>query len=157
VSRIELQTAIAAPPERCFDLSLSVELHLESAAGTGERVVGGVSAGLLGPGDNVTWEARHLGRRHRLSMTISAYDRPHMFRDELVRGPFRRLVHDHFFDPVEHGTLMRDVFEFSSRFAPLDDLVLRPHLHRFLVRRNEVIRNLAETDGWRDYIPGQEV
>ncbi len=37
-----------------------------------------------------------------------------MFRDELVRGPLRKLVHDHFFEPVGQGTEMRDVFEFES-------------------------------------------
>ena len=36
MSRIELRTLIAAPAERCFDLSLSVELHLDSAASSGE-------------------------------------------------------------------------------------------------------------------------
>jgi ligand-binding SRPBCC domain-containing protein len=104
-------------------------------------------------GDHVTWEARHLGLRHRLSMTISAYDRPQMFRDELVSGPFRRLGHDHFFEPGERGTLMRDVFEFSSRVPLLDALVLKPHLRSLLLRRNELIAELAEGDGWRDYLP----
>jgi ligand-binding SRPBCC domain-containing protein len=152
MSRIELQTLIDAPAERCFDLSLSVELHLHSTADTRERVVAGRSSGVFELGDHVTWEARHLGLRHRLSMTISAYDRPHMFRDELVSGPFRRLVHDHFFEPSEQGTLMRDVFEFTSGVPPLDALVLRPHLRRLLLRRNRTIAELAESDGWRDYV-----
>jgi ligand-binding SRPBCC domain-containing protein len=155
MSRIELQTLIAAPAERCFDLSLSVELHLDSTRNTGERVVEGVSSGVLGAGDEVTWEARHLGRRRRLSMTISAYDRPRMFRDEMVRGPLRRLAHDHSFEPVEHGTRMLDVFDFSSGLPPLDAIVLVPHFRRFLIRRNELIRTLAETDGWRDYLPAR--
>jgi ligand-binding SRPBCC domain-containing protein len=152
MSRIELQTVISAPIERCYDLSLSVELHLRSAASTGERVVGGVSSGTLALGDHVTWEARHLGLKHRLSMTISAADRPRMFRDELVRGPFRRLVHDHVFERVGGGTLMHDVFEFSSGVGPLDALVLKPHLRRLLRRRNAVIKELAEGEGWRDYV-----
>jgi ligand-binding SRPBCC domain-containing protein len=152
MSRIELETSIAAPRERCFDLSLSVELHLDAAAASGERVVGGVASGLLGPGDHVTWEARHLGLRRRLSMTISGYDRPSWFRDELVRGPFRRLTHDHYFESRESGTLMRDVFVFSSSVPPLDALVLRPHLRRFLLRRNALIGELAEGEGWRDYV-----
>src|SRR3954453_18253324 len=104
---------IAAPVERCFDLSLSVELHLHSTASTGERVVAGVSSGVLRLGDHITWEARHLGMRHRLSMTVTVEDAPRMFRDEMVRGPFRRLAHDHFFESVEADTRMRDVFEFS--------------------------------------------
>jgi ligand-binding SRPBCC domain-containing protein len=104
-------------------------------------------------GDQITWEARHLGLKHRLSMTISAEDAPRMFRDEMVRGPFRRLTHDHFFQPVYGGTLMRDVFEFSSGVLPLDALVLKPHLRRFLLLRNAAIKELAEGDGWRGYVP----
>jgi ligand-binding SRPBCC domain-containing protein len=153
VSRIELETLITAPVERCFDLSLSVELHLHSTASTGERVVAGVSSGLLKLGDQITWEARHLGLKHRLSMTISVVDAPRMFRDELVRGPFRRLMHDHFFEPANGGAMMRDLFEFSSGFPPLDALVLKPHLRRFLLRRNAAIKELAEGDRWRGYVP----
>ena len=144
---------ISAPIERCYDLSLSVELHLRSAASTGERVVGGVSSGVLTLGDHVTWEARHLGLRRRLSMTISVADPPRMFRDEMVSGPFRRLVHDHFFAQADGGTLMHDVLEFSSGVRPLDALVLKPHLLRFLLRRNATIKELAEGEGWRDYVP----
>jgi ligand-binding SRPBCC domain-containing protein len=144
VSRIELETPIDAPPERCFDLSRSIELHLEAAASTGERAVGGVTSGLLGAGDTVTWEARHLGRWWRLTVRIATYDRPRFFRDEQVHGPFRRLVHDHLFEPADGGTLMRDVFEFSSGLPLLDRVVLAPHLRRFLVRRNELIRRRAE-------------
>ena len=142
--RIECETLIGAPPERCFDLSRSVELHLEAAASTGERTVGGVTSGLLGAGDTVTWEARHFGRRWRLTVRIAAYDRPRFFRDEQVRGPFRRLAHDHLFEPVDGGTRMRDVFEFASGLPLLDRLVLAPHLRRFLRRRNELIKRTAE-------------
>ena len=90
MSRIELTTVIAAPLERCFDLSLSVDVHLESTAHTDERVVAGPMSGVLALGDEITWEARHLGRRRQLAMRVSAYDRPRMFRDELVRGPLRK-------------------------------------------------------------------
>jgi ligand-binding SRPBCC domain-containing protein len=144
VSRIELETRIDAPPKRCFDLSRSVELHLEAAAATDERAVDGVTSGLLGEGDTVTWEARHLGRKRRLTVRISAYDRPRFFRDEQVRGPFRRFVHDHLFEPTDGGTRMRDVLELTSGFPLVDRLLLEPHLRRFLRERNELIRRRAE-------------
>src|SRR2546430_13616299 len=35
-----------------------------------------VTSGLLGPGDVVTWEARHFGVRQRLTVKITAFDRP---------------------------------------------------------------------------------
>ena len=152
MSRIELETLIAAPRERCFDLSLSVELHLRSTASSGERVVAGPRSGLLVHGDEITWEARHLGRTRRLTMTISAHDRPRMFRDELVRGPFRRLTHDHFFAETGSGTTMTDIFEFASIIPPADPLIVRPHLRRLLIERNRVIRELAEGDGWRELL-----
>lgn len=141
---IELETTIAAPQERCFDLSLSVELHLESTAATGERVVAGRSSGLLGPGETVTWEAHHLGRRRRLTVEITAYDRPRHFRDQQVAGPFRRMAHDHWFEQDAAGTLIRDRFEFSTWLGPLDRIVIAPHLRRLLLTRNAAIRQAAE-------------
>jgi ligand-binding SRPBCC domain-containing protein len=152
MSRIELETFIAAPPERCFDLSLSVDLHLDSTAKTQERVVSVPTSGVLGPGDTVTWEARHLGRRRRLSTRITVHDRPRMFRDEMTSGPFRRLAHDHVFEPLDGGTRMTDAFEFASAFPPFDSLVLVPYLRRLLLGRNMLIRQVAETDGWRRYL-----
>jgi ligand-binding SRPBCC domain-containing protein len=152
VSRIELVTRIAAPADRCFDLSLSVEMHLASTEGTSERAVAGVTSGVLGLGNEVTWEARHFGRRRTLTMRITAYDRPKTFRDELVSGPFRRLVHDHFFDSVGERTEMRDVFEVHTWVPPFDALVLAPYFRRFLRRRNDAIRRIAESDEWQRYV-----
>ena len=149
---IELETAIAAPLERCFDLSLSVELHLDSTVSTGERVVVGPTAGLLGLGETVTWEARHLGRRRRLTVQVTAYERPHHFRDEQVKGPFRLMAHDHWFEASPAGTRMRDRFEFSTWLPLLDRFVLAPHLRSLLVTRNAAIKSAAETEGWRRYL-----
>jgi ligand-binding SRPBCC domain-containing protein len=139
-----IETLVAATPERCFDLARSVELHLESAAATGERAVAGTTSGLLGAGDVVTWEARHLGLRLRMTVRITTFEPPLLFRDEQVEGPFRRLVHDHRFEPVAAGTRMTDVVEFATLVPPLDALVVAPHLRRFLERRNETIRRAAE-------------
>jgi ligand-binding SRPBCC domain-containing protein len=144
MSRIALETRIAAPPERCFELSLSVELHLESTARTGERAVAGVTSGTLALGDRVTWEARHLGARRRLTVEITRYERPRSFRDEQVDGPFRRFVHDHRFEPVSDGTRMSDELELASLLGPLDRIVLVPHLRRLLRERNALIKHRAE-------------
>jgi ligand-binding SRPBCC domain-containing protein len=149
---IELQTLISAPPERCFDLSLSVDLHLHSTASTGERAVDGITSGLMCLDDTVTWEARHFGSRHRMSVRITEYDRPRWFRDEMISGPLRRMRHDHWFDADDDGTKLRDVFEFSTMVPLLDSLVLAPHLRRFLSVRNQFIRQVAESDDWRRYL-----
>jgi ligand-binding SRPBCC domain-containing protein len=75
-----------------------------------------------------------------------------MFRDEMISGPFRRMRHDHWFEPRADGTLMRDEFDFASALPPFDALVLRPHLSRFLIARNETIRRVAEREEWRRYL-----
>ena len=133
-------------------------MHLRSAAVTGERVVGGRTAGLLELGEEVTWRARHLGLWHTLSSRITALRRPEHFRDALVRGPLARLEHDHFFS-VEEGevTVMRDVFEFAAPGGPLgrvaEALFLTAHFRRFLMARNQELKAVAESDEWRQFLP----
>jgi ligand-binding SRPBCC domain-containing protein len=129
---------------------------MHSTAATGETIVGGVRSGLMGPGDEVTWRARHLGVWQRLTSTISAYDRPHHFRDSMVRGAFARFDHDHYFEELAGRTVMRDVFDFSSPLGPLgrlaDAVFLTAYLRRFLERRNHVLQTVAESDEWRALI-----
>src|SRR5438105_1962219 len=113
MGRIELVTHIAAPPDRCFDLARSLELHMRSTAATGERAVGGTTTGLLGPGQHVTWRARHFLVWQELTSRITGYDRPRWFRDEQSRGIFQRLEHDHLFEAAPAGgTIMRDIFDY---------------------------------------------
>jgi ligand-binding SRPBCC domain-containing protein len=150
---LELTTEIRAPIARCFDLARSVDLHTLSTAATREHVVDGVARGLMGPGDRVTWRARHFGVWQRLTSRITVYDPPHRFRDSMVRGAFARFDHDHWF--AEHAglTTMRDVFDYTSPLGPLgrlaDVLVLAAYLRRFLAERNRVIKRVAESDEWR--------
>lgn len=59
--RFEVIPQIAAPFIRCFDAARDIDLHLSSLKHTGERAVGGKTRGLIGPGETVTWRARHLG------------------------------------------------------------------------------------------------
>lgn len=150
---IELRTSVAAPPERVFDLSRSIGLHTRSMARSREEAVGGRTSGLIGLGETVTWRARHLGVRQRLTIRISGFERPRWFRDELVRGAFATMVHDHHFAPAEGGTEMRDVFRFSAPFGPLgrlvERLVLRRYMTRLLEDRNAAIKAAAEGDDWR--------
>jgi ligand-binding SRPBCC domain-containing protein len=143
VALIELETFIAAPPERCFDLALSVELHLDSTVATRERAIAGKTSGVLALDDWVTWKAWHFGLPLRLSVQITEHDRPRSFRDEMIRGPLRRLRHDHRFEAVDGGTLMIDRFEFAV-LPLLDALVLAPHFRRFLTGRNDLVKRAAE-------------
>ncbi len=146
--KLRVTTWIAAPLSTCFDLARSVDAHVQSAAGTGERVVGGRLSGLLELGDEVTWEARHFGVTQQLSSRITQF-RPHtFFQDRMTRGTFRFLEHDHLFEPKGDGTLMTDVLKFVAPFGPLgwiaERVLLAPHLRRFLTARGLALKALAE-------------
>lgn len=135
--------------DRCFDLSRDIDLHMRSTAPTREIAVAGVTKGLIGPDEEVTWEATHLGIRQRLTARITDFHRPFHFRDSQVRGAFRRFDHDHFFTEVDGGTLMRDVFDFDSPFgifgAVANQLFLTRYMTSLLIRRNKLIKNVAES------------
>ena len=116
---IELEVLIDAPRERVFDLSRSIDAHQDSAEGTDERAVAGVTSGLLGLGEDVTWEARHLGVRQRLRVKMTRLERPHYFEDTMLRGAFQRMRHDNWFVERNVQTWMKDHFELASALRPL--------------------------------------
>ncbi len=148
---IKVETRIAAPCERCFDLARDVEAHEASVAGTGERAGAGVTTGLLGMGDTVTWEATHFGVKQRLTTRITAFERPRRFMDVLVRGAFHSFTHTHEFIETSKGTLMVDTFDYTSPLGPLgkmaDVLFLERYMRRLLVDRGLVLRRMAEAAG----------
>lgn len=154
---IELLTHVAAPVERCFDLSRSIDLHQHSLGTSGERAVEGVLTGLINLGESVTWEARHFGLQQRLTSRITAYERPRHFRDSMVAGAFARFDHDHWFEPDETGgTVMRDVFDYAAPLGMLgwiaETVFLTRYMRRLLAERNAVVKRVAESSEWHAYL-----
>lgn len=146
---IRVVTAIAAPVERCFDLARDIGFHTRSLAATGERAVAGRTAGLIGPGESVTWEARHLGVRQRFTAAVTEFDPPTYFRDVMTKGAFRSFAHDHRFEARGGGTVMTDTVAFRSPFGPVgaavDYLFMAHYLRRLLEGRARAIKAEAES------------
>jgi ligand-binding SRPBCC domain-containing protein len=147
---IRIETVVNAPIERCFDLARDIDLHLRSMVQTGETAVAGTTTGLIGLGEEVTWQAKHFGVRQRLTSKITRFDRPYHFRDSQVRGPFRRFDHDHYFSRIESSTtLIRDEFNYDSPFGWIgvmaDYLFLKRYMRRLLERRNAAVKEAAES------------
>jgi ligand-binding SRPBCC domain-containing protein len=147
---IRLTTYINAPVERCFDLSLNVDLHRHSVAHTRERPIAGVMHGMMKLGDTVTWEAIHFGVKQRLTTQITAYDRPRSFTDEMMRGVFHSMKHVHEFAPQPPGTLMIDLFFFRAPFGALgwvvEKLILTRYMTGLLLTRNSYLNQVAEAN-----------
>jgi ligand-binding SRPBCC domain-containing protein len=147
---IRLETTILAPIERCFDLSLNVDLHSRSVVQTHERAVAGVTTGMMQLGDTVTWEAVHFGVKQRLTSRITAYERPRHFTDEMLRGAFHSMRHIHEFVSQPPGTLMIDVLIFQAPLGILgriaEALFLTRYMKRFLLIRNRYLKQVAEAE-----------
>ena len=141
--------------ERCFDLSRSIDLHLASTARTGEQAVAGKTSGLIGLDEQVTWRARHFGVWQEFTSRITAFNRPHHFRDEMMRGAFRSFKHDRYFEIQNERTAMRDVLCFSAPiplFGRFAEPFLRSYLDRFLHERNALLKEVSESEDWRKFL-----
>ena len=137
---IELTTNINAGIEICFDLSRSIDLHKISTAHTNETAIDGVTTGLIGVNEFVTWQAKHFGITQKLTVKITAYNRPFHFRDEQVNGAFKSFSHDHYFEQNNGQTIMKDVFDFESPYGLpgilFNKLVLTLYMKKLLAKRN---------------------
>src|SRR5450755_3755358 len=148
---IELKTFINAAPEICFDLSLDIDLHMQSMDQTNEKAIGGRTSGQIKLGETVQWKAQHFGLYFTMTSRITELSRPLHFTDEMIKGPFKWLRHQHVFEKTADGTMMRDLFDFQSPLGLLgniiDRILLEKYLKRLLEKRNETIRIAAESFG----------
>ena len=88
-------------------------------------------------------------RLHGLSLKwrsrITAWDPPHRFVDEQIRGPYRTWIHEHTFTPHQGGTLVGDHVKYAMLGGWLADrLLVRRDLERIFAFRQQ---RLAEIFG----------
>lgn len=153
MARIHLTTFIAAPAERVFNLSRSINLHSISTAHTNERAIAGVTNGLIKLNETVTWQARHLFKTRQHTSKITAMESPVFFVDEMTKGDFKSFRHEHHFKPVDNGSIMIDILEFESPYGSVgkffNSIYLKKYLENFLIKRNNTIKEYAETQKWK--------
>lgn len=145
---------IHAPIDRCFLLSTSVEIvHQE----LGMHSVCGRTSGFVCDGDTIRWEGWQLGLPNYHVSQINHYRRPVFFQDRMIAGRFKYFEHDHHLRETSDGTLLQDELRFSMPFGVLGRIVGRwilvPHIKGLMHRRFAKLKNIAETDRWRHYIP----
>jgi ligand-binding SRPBCC domain-containing protein len=145
---INLETRIAAPIERVFDLMRDVEAHVKSTSWTGEQVVSS-SAKLLGMNDTVTFRARHFGIWQSLSARVIEFEQPVSLVDVQTKGAFKSLRHEHRFREDGNITVMTDRLQIEAPLAPLgwiaERLFLKSYMENFLIRKNQALKTLAES------------
>jgi len=145
---IYLETLIDAPVQTCFDYARNVDAHVKSTEQTKEKVIDGVTEGLMRAGDTVTWEATHFGIRQRLTAEITGMKEPDWFIDEMTKGAFKSFVHTHRFEDLNGVTLMIDQFVYEAPLGILgsiaNGLFLKKYMKNLLEKRAAELKKMAE-------------
>ncbi|MES1224718.1 MAG: SRPBCC family protein [Bacteroidota bacterium] len=153
MAKIHITTFIAAPVERVFNLSRSINLHKISTAHTNEQAIAGVTSGLINLNETVTWQAKHLFKTRTFTSKITAMKSPDHFTDEMLQGDFKSFKHEHYFKPIDNGTIMIDVIEFESPYGNLgkffNAIYLKKYIEKMLIKRNDVIKEYAQSEKWK--------
>ena len=95
----------------------------------------------------IRYRLRIRGMPVRWTTVIRAWEPPHRFVDEQLRGPYALWHHTHTFEPDGDGaTIMRDDVRYAIGFGPLgvvaDVLLVRRDLDRIFDYRAERVRAL---------------
>jgi len=153
---IRIEMTINAPIQRCFDLSRSIDLHQISTIQTKERAIAGKTEGLINLNETVTWQAKHFGITQKLTSQITVFNSPHYFVDEMVKGAFKSFKHEHHFEECNGQTLVTDKFDYASPLGILgrlfDKIVLEKYMFKLLYKRNQVIKEYAESEKWKQVL-----
>ena len=78
-------------------------------------------------GVEIDYRLRLHGVPMKWRSRITAWEPPHRFVDEQVKGPYRRWVHEHRFIPQESGTLVSDQVHYDMVGGWLVDRLLVRH------------------------------
>jgi ligand-binding SRPBCC domain-containing protein len=153
---IHLTTFVAAPIDRVFDLSRSIDLHKKSMTQRKEQAVAGITIGLINLHESVTWKAKHLMKTRYMKVEITSMKRPDSFTDEMRKGDLKSMKHEHHFKQIENGTLMIDIMSFETRYGNIGKMInsfyLTHYLQKLLEDRNKVIKEYAESNKWQNVL-----
>lgn len=154
---ITLTTIIHAPQKCVFNLSRSVDLHQISASHTNEKAIDGTLSGLMNLNDCVTWRAKHLGITQNITVQITDLQPYSRFTDEMTKGIFQAFKHQHIFESInESKTKMIDIFNYTSPLGIIgkfvDHLFLKAYMKQFLIQRNIIIKQFAESNQWKSIL-----
>ena len=145
---IILDTEINGSIQKCFDAARSIDLHQSSMNRFNEKAIGGVTSGLINKGESVTWIAKHFGINITMTVAITEMESPDHFTDEMVKGPFKSMKHQHLFSHEKGKTIMKDVFRFEVPLGLLgrcfNKLFLDTYMKKLLISRNKAIKSFVE-------------
>ena len=148
MTTIIITTNYYAPIETVFDTNRDIDIHQQSASKTEEIAIAGITSGLINKNETVTWKGKHFGVYLTHQSLISELIFPTYFVDEQLKGKFKSFKHQHFFEQKENYVEVTDILNYETPYGIFgklfDKLFLKKHLTDFIMKRNAVLKNLAE-------------
>ena len=151
------EITVRAPMERCFLLSTNLEIVAQTLKmrPSMER-----KGSCVRRGDRVRWSGWQLGLPQFHESLIEPFVPPVYFRDSMIAGRFAFFAHDHRFAEFNDGAVrLSDEVRFQMPLGWLGECVGRwvlvPHIRSLLRKRFQLLKGLAEGEGWRRYVPGE--
>ena len=97
-------------------------------------------------GAEIDYTIRWLGLPLRWKTLITAYDPPHSFVDQQVRGPYSLWQHSHSFEETPEGTVVSDRVDYRLPLGPLggiaNSLVVARQLRGIFSYRQRAMNDL---------------
>lgn len=99
----------------------------------------------MGKGALIDYKLSLHGIPIRWRTEITAWEPPHRFVDEQIKGPYRQWIHEHTFEERDGGTLMKDQVRYRvPGGALIARLFVRKDVERiFDFRRSELLKRFA--------------
>ena len=153
MTNIHVTTFILAPAERVFDLCRNTTVYKAVLKGRKEGFSSGAGSSLIASGETITFNAKHLGKTRIMTARLIEMERPMKFAEEQVKGDLKSFRLESHFKQVENGTILINILTFEGPRDFLGSLIgrffLKSYLEKFLLKRNEVIKQYAETEKWK--------
>jgi ligand-binding SRPBCC domain-containing protein len=162
MTKIEFNTHIKAPIERCFDLSRSIDFHKVSISPVfKEESVAGCTTGLIGHNQRTLMQSKLWGFQFSTELKIVKFNPPYFLSYEIADSNFHSIIHDYYFYDIGDETAMVNHFYYKLKLGVLGEianlLILEKYLTRIITQRNDLLRDYAETDKWQEILPAPKI
>lgn len=148
MTTIRLITKINAPIQIVFDVSRNIDVHQLSTFQSNEKAIAGITSGMINLNETVTWRGKHFGLYLKHKSKITEMEIPNYFVDEMEKGHFKSFRHEHTFVTQNGISVMIDHLHYETPFGIFgklfDKFLLKKHLTDFLLKRNDLLKKLAE-------------
>jgi ligand-binding SRPBCC domain-containing protein len=141
------RSIIRTPPEQLFAFHELPDAFLRLLP-SGEKMRVIQTAPSLNVGSRTIVDIRIAFVYIRFESLHTAYDPPHSFEDQQVRGPFQSWRHRHIVDWHPDGAVLIDDVDYTPPFGLLgravDRIIIKPRLRKVFAFRHRVTRDYCE-------------